>query len=130
MVQAKWDNERQLYELELQNPAKDGKEESATWTEEAEVVVSAVGGFIKLGWPKDVFGEDYEKQTTFQGEVFHCGKWRYDIPLKGKRVGVIGNGCAVYVSPPSYIFRCLSDLLLLDTGPSSCQKYLKIPLLK
>ena len=69
--------------------------ERAKWTEEAAALVNAIGGFIKLGYPKHIFGEDYEKQDVFKGQVFHSGKWRYDIPLKGKRVGVVGNGCSV-----------------------------------
>ena len=98
---AKWDNDRQLYELEFEEWGPDSWSKSGSerkkWTEEAEALVSAIGAFIKLGWPKSIFGEDFEKQEVFKGQIFHSGKWRYDIPLKGKRVGVIGNGCSAFV---------------------------------
>jgi cation diffusion facilitator CzcD-associated flavoprotein CzcO len=29
---------------------------------------------------------------TFKGEVFHSARWRHDVDLRGKRVGVLGNG--------------------------------------
>lgn len=83
-------------EFEEWGPEAWGKEDSerTKWTEKAAALINAIGGFSKLGYPKRIFGEDYEKQEVFKGQVFHSGKWRYDIPLKGKRVGVVGNACS------------------------------------
>ncbi|KAH9035524.1 hypothetical protein EDB85DRAFT_1943840 [Lactarius pseudohatsudake] len=31
---------------------------------------------------------------VFEGESWHSARWRHDVPLAGKRVGVVGNGCS------------------------------------
>lgn len=40
-------------------------------------------------YPSDVDGVD-----DFKGLVWHLAQWRSDVDLRGKRVGVIGNGCS------------------------------------
>jgi len=56
---------------------------------EAEALFQALGGFQGPLYPKDVLGVD-----RFQGELFHTARWRHDVLLQKKRVGVIGNGCS------------------------------------
>lgn len=56
---------------------------------EAEVLIYAVGPFQDVKYPKGLGGLD-----RFGGEMFHSARWRHDVDLKGKRVGVIGNGCS------------------------------------
>ena len=60
---------------------------------EAEIIIWAVGGFFDPVFPKDL--ESGIKK--FKGTVWHSARWRHDIDLKGKRVGVIGNGCSACV---------------------------------
>lgn len=57
---------------------------------EAEVMIYAIGGFLSPWFPEDL-GID-----NFGGLMWHSARWRHDIDLKGKRVGVIGNGCSAY----------------------------------
>jgi cyclohexanone monooxygenase len=55
---------------------------------------------------------------TFQGEVFHTSRWRYDIDLTGKRVGIIGTGAtAVQVVPE--IAKVVKQLYVFQRTPSS-----------
>ncbi|MFT4470747.1 flavin-containing monooxygenase [Arthrobacter sulfonylureivorans] len=36
----------------------------------------------------------------FQGEMFHSAAWRHDVPLQGKRIGVVGTGAsAIQIIP-------------------------------
>jgi len=67
--------------------------ESVYVTEEkirAKVLVSAVGGLVEPQvWPDTIPGKD-----TFEGEIFHSARWRYDIDLKNKDVVVVGTGCS------------------------------------
>jgi cation diffusion facilitator CzcD-associated flavoprotein CzcO len=58
-------------------------------TVRARVVLNATGGFMDPRFPEELDGIE-----TFRGERFHSARWRHDIPLAGKRVGVIGNGCS------------------------------------
>lgn len=71
-------------------------EHAGTWTvrtmtgEElvADVLVSSVGQLHRPQMPK-IPGID-----TFRGPSFHSARWRHDVDLAGKRVGVIGNAAS------------------------------------
>lgn len=56
---------------------------------QAEVVFYATGAFVAPIYPKEL-GVD-----RFKGLSWHSSRWRHDVDLKGKRVGVIGNGLSV-----------------------------------
>ncbi|MGH0036326.1 MAG: flavin-containing monooxygenase [Myxococcota bacterium] len=51
-----------------------------------DVVVSATGILHKPAYP------DIEGLDGFEGECFHSARWDHDVPLAGRRVGVIGTG--------------------------------------
>ena len=85
-VRADWDAQRQLYVIQLE----DMDDRSKTFTHEAEVLISAIGGFsTPTEKPEGMKGLE-----RFHGTTFHSARWRHDVPLKGKRIGVIGNGCS------------------------------------
>lgn len=84
VVSAEWSNATQRYRFELEN-VRTGERT----TEEAEVMIYAIGGFQAPLYPKDIPGRE-----DFTGELFHSARWRHDVILKRKRVGVIGNGCS------------------------------------
>ncbi len=52
----------------------------------ADVVINCFG---ILSYPKmpDIPGLD-----TFEGALFHSARWDHDVPLDGKRIGVVGTG--------------------------------------
>ncbi|KAF6763939.1 hypothetical protein DFP72DRAFT_873803 [Ephemerocybe angulata] len=85
---AKWDNERQMYDIDV---VTEGVKEGGGGREtvEAEILFYAVGGFQDPKFPPELGGLE-----TFKGDLFHSARWRHDVELKGKRVGVIGNGCS------------------------------------
>lgn len=104
----KWLPEESLWEVELAHMAPEAGDLSAkdrnvkiekegrqsvylrTETVRAKVVVSAVGGLVEpRGWPDNIPGLD-----TFEGDIFHSARWRYDVDLKDKDVVVIGTGCS------------------------------------
>jgi len=60
----------------------------------ANILVSGVGGLHQIKWP-NIPGRD-----KFKGINFHTARWEHEHSLKGKTVGIIGNGCsAVQVIP-------------------------------
>lgn len=79
---AQWHPSRQIYEVSLQD--RDG----LTTKVEANIIIFATGGF---GEPKYPPGLELDK---FKGELFHAARWSHNVDLKGKTVGVIGNGCS------------------------------------
>ena len=59
-----------------------------------------------------------EGMETFRGESFHTSRWRYDVALDGKRVGIIGTGAtAVQVIPE--LAKVVSDLYVFQRTPST-----------
>ena len=59
-----------------------------------------------------------EGMETFQGESFHTSRWRYDVPLDGKRVGIIGTGAtAVQVIPE--LAKVAGELYVFQRTPST-----------
>jgi len=54
----------------------------------AKSLVSAVGVLSRPAWP------DIPGMETFSGEMFHSAQWRHDVPLAGKRIGVVGTGAS------------------------------------
>ena len=59
-----------------------------------------------------------EGMETFQGESFHTSRWRYDIALDGKRVGIIGTGAtAVQVIPE--LAQVAAELYVFQRTPST-----------
>jgi cation diffusion facilitator CzcD-associated flavoprotein CzcO len=55
-------------------------------TDVGDVVIAATGVLHHPAYP-DIAGLD-----TFAGSAFHSARWRHDVPLAGKRVGVVGTG--------------------------------------
>ncbi|KAF9526978.1 hypothetical protein CPB83DRAFT_856911 [Crepidotus variabilis] len=84
VVDAQWSQEDQRYTITLEDMMTKERR-----TIEAEVLVYAIGGFHQPFWPADLPGRE-----NFNGEVFHSARWRHDVDLKSKKVGVIGNGCS------------------------------------
>lgn len=84
VTHAEWDADAQMYHVSVQN-VRTGEASVV----DAQAVVCALGLFQGAVYPKDVTGIE-----TFKGDLFHSAEWRHDVTLKGKRVGVIGNGCS------------------------------------
>lgn len=60
----------------------------------ADVVIPAVG---TLNQPKEPAIPGIER---FAGPVFHTARWRHDVDLVGKRIGLIGNGSSGFQIGP------------------------------
>lgn len=59
-----------------------------------------------------------EGMETFRGESFHTSRWRYDVALDGKRVGIIGTGAtAVQVIPE--LAKAVAELYVFQRTPST-----------
>ncbi|CAE6423696.1 unnamed protein product [Rhizoctonia solani] len=82
-VSAVWNEKQQYYTLKLRDSkTKESREVKA------KLVIAAVGIFNHPRWP------DIPGREVFQGKLLHAQMWNYNVGLSGKRVGLIGNGCA------------------------------------
>lgn len=61
---------------------------------ESKALVVAVGQLNRPRYP------DIKGLETFDGPSFHSARWRNDVDLKGKRIGVIGTGASAYQFVP------------------------------
>ncbi|MEO6172526.1 MAG: NAD(P)/FAD-dependent oxidoreductase, partial [Arenimonas sp.] len=82
---ASFDSERKLWRVEVNNGAK---------YFEARTLVMGTGP-LSRPWLPDIPGIE-----SFAGKLFHTARWRHDISLEGKRVGIIGTGAsAIQIVP-------------------------------
>jgi len=83
VTSVEWDDSKNHYQITAEDTLT-GKSGNST----AEIVISAIG---VLETPRfaQVPGLD-----TFKGDMFHSARWNYNVDLKGKRVGVVGNGAS------------------------------------
>jgi cyclohexanone monooxygenase len=59
-----------------------------------------------------------EGMETFQGESFHTSRWNYDVPLEGKRVGIIGTGATAVQAIPE-LAKIVGELFVFQRTPST-----------
>ncbi|KAN0133455.1 FAD/NAD-P-binding domain containing protein [Lactarius tabidus] len=78
---AEWDAEANVWRIETRDVRT-----GATQVTHATALVSAIGVLVVPKFPK------LQGIESFKGEVFHSARWRHDLDLHGKRVGVVGNG--------------------------------------
>ncbi|KAI9447200.1 FAD/NAD-P-binding domain-containing protein [Lactarius psammicola] len=78
---AEWDADANVWRIETRD-VRTGE----TQVTSATALVPAIGVLLVPKLPK------LQGIECFKGEVFHSARWRHDIDLHGKRVGVLGNG--------------------------------------
>jgi cation diffusion facilitator CzcD-associated flavoprotein CzcO len=69
----------------------------STFTREASVFVSAVGGISE---PRDV---KFPGMEDFKGTMFHTARWDHTYDYTAKRMAVIGNGCSAAQVVPNVL---------------------------
>ena len=92
--------------------------EDGAWTLEtskglrhrADVVIAATGVLHHPRMP------DIEGLERFRGAAFHSARWRHDVPLEGRRVGVVGTGSSA-VQIVSAIVDRVGELVLFQRTP-------------
>ncbi len=83
---AEWDANANVWRIETRD-VRTGK----TQVSHATALVSAIGVLVVPSYPK------LRGIESFKGETFHSARWRHDVALHGKRVGVLGNGSTASV---------------------------------
>lgn len=80
VIAARFDEAAHVWHTEVRGP------DGAVTTMTTPILVSAVGAFSAPKWP------DIPGLNDFRGDLIHPAWWNHDVELKGKRVGVVGNG--------------------------------------
>lgn len=73
----------------------------------ADVVIAATGVLHHPRMP------EIEGLESFRGAAFHSARWRHDVPLEGRRVGVVGTGSSA-VQIVSAIVDRVRELVLFQ----------------
>lgn len=84
VVGARWDEDATEWVVDV----REGGPEGRITRRRADFLINASGVLNKWKWP-DVAGLD-----SFKGPKIHSANWDDSVDLKGKRVGLIGNGYA------------------------------------
>jgi cation diffusion facilitator CzcD-associated flavoprotein CzcO len=77
----------------------------------AELLVTACGQLSRPEIPH------IEGLDSFAGEAFHSSRWRHDLDLRGKRVGVIGTGASAIQFVPQIQPEVASLTVAQRTAP-------------
>jgi cation diffusion facilitator CzcD-associated flavoprotein CzcO len=78
---------------------------------EARSLVLGTGGLSQPKLP------DIQGVETFSGELFHTARWRHDVPLEGKRVGIIGTGASAIQIVPEIAEKVRQLAIFQRTAP-------------
>jgi cation diffusion facilitator CzcD-associated flavoprotein CzcO len=105
VVQAAWDSRKLVWRVELRD-----LETQHLFTRETEILVSCVG---TISIPKECNVPHHE---DFQGAVWHSARWNHDYDLKGKTVGVVGNGCSAAQLVP-HVAKSVKKLYQFQRSP-------------
>lgn len=100
-----WDDKSQRWTV----TARDRGGETLQWT--ARVVVSATGALSRPALP-DIAGLE-----NFKGAVMHTARWKAEVGLSGRRVGIVGSGASAVQIVPSIVDR-VASLALFQRTPS------------
>jgi cation diffusion facilitator CzcD-associated flavoprotein CzcO len=85
VTSARFDSTRKLWRVEVNEGAE---------IFEARTLVMGVGGLSRPQMP------NIQGIESFTGELFHTARWKHDVNLEGKRVGIIGTGAsAIQIVP-------------------------------
>jgi cation diffusion facilitator CzcD-associated flavoprotein CzcO len=79
-------------------------------TDEADVVIAATGVLHHPAYP------DIEGLDTFAGPRFHSARWNHDVPIAGRRVGVVGTGSSA-IQIVAAITEDVAELRLFQRTP-------------
>jgi 4-hydroxyacetophenone monooxygenase len=79
-------------------------------TYRADIVISSVGQLNRPQMPS------IPGLGTFPGPAFHSARWRHDVDLAGKRVGVLGTGASAMQVVPS-IAGTSAELVVFQRSP-------------
>lgn len=105
VVRADWIETERHWQVRVR--ASDGTEEKL----KARALISAAGFFREPSIPQ------IEGAKCFAGAQFHAGRWRSDVELSGKRVGVVGNAAtALQMIPP--LAEIVDRLTVFQRSPS------------
>lgn len=87
VTQLTWDEDQNVWHIEVESGERFV----------ARFVIDTSG---VLANPKTPYIQGAE---SFQGAAFHTAQWDHDVPIEGKRVGVIGSGCSAAQVVPAIV---------------------------
>lgn len=100
----RWDADTQRWTVTAQQRGR-----TLTWT--ARVVVNATGGLSRPARPS-LAGLD-----RFAGPVMHTARWQGEVPLAGRRIGVVGTGASAVQLIPQLVDTASRVVVFQRTPP-------------
>lgn len=86
---AKWDENLGKWTLQIEHLNPEARNEGESMIEDScDILINACGYLNNWKWP------EIQGLEKFQGTLLHSARWDEHVDLRGKRVGLIGNGSA------------------------------------
>lgn len=109
--EARWDETSNTWKTKIARLGSKDSEFGKEYTITSDFLVSAVG---QLNVPKY---PDIKGLGSFKGKVMHSARWDWDYDLRGKKIGIIGNGATAAQIIPE-IARVCKDLTVFQRTPN------------
>ncbi|KAF2477400.1 flavin-binding monooxygenase-like protein [Lindgomyces ingoldianus] len=108
---ATWDDNTSKWKVDVKVTGGKDAEFSPRYTIESDFLVSAVGQLNQPRYP------DIEGLDSFKGKMMHSARWDWSYDLKGKKIGVIGNGATAAQIIPE-ILPTSESLIVYQRSPN------------
>ncbi|KPM40124.1 hypothetical protein AK830_g6422 [Neonectria ditissima] len=109
--EAKWDESSKQWKVSVRVLAGKEAEACETYAIDTDFLVAG------LGQLNDPYRPEIAGEASFHGKVMHSARWDWSYDLRGKRVGIIGNGAtAVQIVPE--VANVASHLTIFQRSPN------------
>ena len=83
---ATWDDAKARWKVDVNVTGGKDAEFSSGYSIESDFLISAVGQLNQPRYP------DIEGLDDFKGKIIHSARWDWSYDMRGKKIGIIGNG--------------------------------------
>lgn len=108
--ESRWQEKELKWNTSVSSSGK-AAEFGSKYTIKSDYVISAVGQLNTPHYP------DFEGMKNFKGVMMHSARWRWNEPISGKRIGIIGNGATAAQIVPE-VAKVASSLTVFQRTPN------------
>ncbi|KAF2735958.1 flavin-binding monooxygenase-like protein [Polyplosphaeria fusca] len=108
---ATWDDDNSRWKVDVKVTGGKDAEFNSDYTIDCDFLISAVGQLNQPRYPS------IEGLDTFNGKMMHSARWDWSYDLRGKKIGIIGNGATAAQIIPEILPES-QDLVIYQRSPN------------
>jgi cation diffusion facilitator CzcD-associated flavoprotein CzcO len=109
--ETRWDDEESRWAVAIEVGGGKEAEYGAQYTLNADFLIAGVGQLNQPHYP------DIRNLSEYSGKVMHSARWDWTYSMKGKRVGIIGNGATAAQIIPE-VAKEVKSLVVFQRTPN------------